>query len=232
MKILIRLVAIDIDGTLTFRDRKLDLTAVEAVRKAEASGLTVVLATGNVLTFAEAASIMLGTSGPLIAEDGGIVFDRSTGEKHVLGDRLEADRGLAALEQTFGPLEQTRSSAERLTGLTLKRTVSVEDVRKVIQREGLSLVAVDSGFAIQIRSPEVNKGNALRKVSSMRRVPLAEIAAIGDGPNDIEMLSVAGISFAVANSADEVKRACTHVTTSPYGKGAAEAIESILSLHR
>lgn len=230
MKILIRLVAIDIDGTLTFRDRKLDLTAVEAVRKAEASGLPVVLATGNVLTFADAASIMLGTSGPLIVEDGGIVFDRSTGEKHVLGDRLEVDRGLAALERTFGPFEQTRSSAERLTGLTLKRTASVEDVQKVFQREGLSLVAVDSGFAIQIKSPEVNKGNALRKVSSMRRVPMDEIAAIGDGPNDIEMLSVAGISFAVANSADEVKRVCTHVTISPYGKGVAEAIESILSL--
>jgi hydroxymethylpyrimidine pyrophosphatase-like HAD family hydrolase len=64
----------------------------------------------------------------------------------------------------------------------------------------------------------------------MRRVPLAEIAAIGDGPNDIEMLSVAGISFAVANSADEVKRVCTHVTASPYGAGAAEAIETILRL--
>ena len=228
MRILIQLVAIDIDGTLTFRDRKLDLTAVEAVRKAEASGLSVVLATGNVLTFAEAASIMLGTSGLLIVEDGGIVFDRSTGEKHVLGDRLEADRGLAALERTFGQLEQTRSSAERLTGLTLKRTVSIEDVRKVLQREGFSLAAVDSGLAIHIKSPDVNKGNALRKISEMRRVPLAEIAAIGDGPNDIEMLGAAGISFAVANSADEVKRVCTHVTNSPYGKGAAEAIETIL----
>jgi hypothetical protein len=226
--ILIRLVAIDIDGTLTFKDRKLDLAAVEAVRKAESSGLPVILATGNALPFAEAASVMLGTSGPLIAEDGGTVFDPSTGETHLLGDRIEADRGLAALERTFGPLEQTRTSAARLAGLTLKRTISVEDVRKVLQREGFSLVAVDSGFAIHIKSPDVNKGNALRKVSTMRGVPLAEIAAIGDGPNDIEMLGVAGISFAVANSADEVKRVCAHVTNSPYGKGAAEAIETIL----
>jgi hypothetical protein len=227
--ILIRLVAIDIDGTLTFKDRKLDPAAVEAVRKAESSGLPVVLATGNVLPFAEAASVMLGTSGPLIAEDGGIVFDPSTGETHLLGDRIEADRGLAVLKRKLGPLEQTRSSTSRLAGLTLKRTISLEDVRKVLQREGFSLVAVDSGFAIHIKSPDVNKGNALRKVSAMRRVPLAEIAAIGDGPNDIEMLGVAGISFAVANSADDVKRVCTHVTNSSYGKGAAEAIETILS---
>ncbi len=232
MKILIRLVAVDIDGTLTFKDRKLDLAAVEAIRKAESAGLPVVLATGNVLTFAEAAATMLGTSGPLIAEDGGIVFDQAIKQEHVLGGRVEADRGLAALERAFGSLKQTRSSAVRLTGLTLERTIPVEDASKVFQHEGLSLVAVDSGFAIHIRSPEVNKGNALRKVSSISRVPLVEIAAIGDGPNDIEMLRVAGISFAVANSADEVKRACTHVTTSPYGKGAAEAIESILSVRR
>lgn len=229
---MIRLVAIDIDGTTTFKDRKLDLAAVEAIRKAEDSGLPVVLATGNVLTFAEAAATLLGTSGPLIAEDGGIVFDPATGQEHVLGDRVEVDRGLAALKRTFGPLEQTRSSSARLTGLTLKRKVSIEDVQKILRGEGLSLVAVDSGFAIHIRSPEVNKGNALRKVSSVRGVPLAEIAAIGDGPNDIEMLQVAGISFAVANSPDEVKRVCTHVTNSPHGKGTAEAIEQILSLRR
>ena len=229
---MIRLVAVDIDGTLTFEDRKLDVAGIEAIRRAESSGLPVVLATGNVLAFAEAAAVMLGASGPLIAEDGGIVFDPATGLEYVPSNRVEADRGLAALERAFGPLEQTRSSAMRLTGLTLKRTIAVEDAREVFQREGLPLVAVDSGFAIHIRSPDVNKGNALRKVSSITKVPLTEIAAIGDGPNDVEMLEVAGISFAVANSVEEVKRVCTHVTAAPYGRGVAEAIEKILSLQR
>lgn len=227
---MIRLVAIDIDGTLTFEDRRLDATAIEALRKVEGAGLPVVLATGNVLQFAEAAAVLLGASGPLIAEDGGIVFDPATGQEHVLGDRVDVDRGLAVLEQIFGPLEQTRSSALRLTGLTLKRTISAEDANSALQRAGLPLVAIDSGFAIHIRSPEVNKGNALRKVSSIAQVPLAEIAAIGDGPNDVEMLQAAGVSFAVANSVDEAKRAAAHVTASPYGLGVAEAAEKILSL--
>lgn len=215
---------------MTFKDRKLDLTAVEAIRKAESSGVQVSISTGNILAFAEAAAIMMGTSGPMIAEDGGIVFDQATKQEHLLGDRVEADKGLAVLEQEFGPLNQTRSSPARLTGLTLERTISVEGARRVLARHGLQLAVVDSGFAIHIRSPDVNKGNALRKVSLIKRVPLAEIAAIGDGPNDVEMLKVAGISFAVANSPDEVKRACTHVTKSTYGKGAAEAIERILKL--
>ncbi len=227
---MIRFVAVDIDGTLTFRDRKLDIAAVGALRKAEDSGLPVVLATGNVLAFAEAAATLLGTSGPLIAEDGGIVFDPASGQEHVLGDRVEADRGLAALEREFGTLQQTRSSAARLTGLTLKRTIEAKAAEELFKREGLDLVAVDSGFAIHIRSPNVNKGNALRKVASLLKVSLVEAAAVGDGPNDIEMLKVAGLSFAVANSDEAVKRVCTHVTDEPHGKGVAEAIKKILSL--
>ncbi len=227
---MIRLVAVDIDGTLTFKDRKLDAAALGAIRKVESAGIPVALATGNVLAFAEAAAVLLGTSGPLIAEDGGVVFDPSTGQEHVLGDRVEVDRALAALERAFGPLEQTRSSPARLTGITLKHTNPVEDFSKVLQDAGSPIIAVDSGFAIHLRSPDVNKGNALRKISSITKIPLAEIAAIGDGPNDVEMLQTAGLSFAVANSVEEAKRASTHVTNLPYGKGVAEAIDKILKI--
>jgi len=229
---LIEAMAIDIDGTMTYRDRKLDVAAVDAVRRAEAAGLPVVLATGNVTCFAEAVAILLGTSGPIIAEDGGIVFDRVSGREHVLGDRVEAERGLVALRRTFGDLRQTRSSGMRLTGLTLERTITAEQAMDVFSREGLRLIAVDSGFAIHVKDPEVNKGNALRKVASLLKISTAEIAAVGDALNDIEMLEVAGVSFAVANSDELVKKACTHVTSESYGRGVAEAVEKVLELYR
>ncbi|MBA7502365.1 Phosphatase YwpJ [subsurface metagenome] len=227
---MIKFVAVDIDGTLTFRNRRLDIAGVSAVQKAEDSGLPVVLATGNVLAFAEAAAIMLGTSGPLIAEDGGIVFDPASGWECVLGDRVDAERGLAVLERELGPLQQTRSSRVRITGIALKRTIEAGAAEELFRREGLNLVAVDLGLTIHLRSPNVNKGNALRKIASFLRVPLAEVATIGNGLNDVEMLEVAGLSFAVANSDEAVKRVSTYVTTEPHGKGVAEAIEKILSL--
>lgn len=227
--LLIRLIAVDIDGTLTFPDRKLDPSALEALRRAESSGIKVTLATGNVLSFAEAAVVLFGASGPLIAEDGGIIFDPATGRKEVLGNRVEADRGLAALEKSLGHLEQTRTSVERLAGLTLKRGPSLEKVREVLKKGGFHLVAVDSGFAIHIKSPEIDKANALRKISQSMDIPLDQIAAIGDGPNDVEMLKTAGLSFAVANAVEEVKRNSTFVTKAPHGKGVSEAIDEILS---
>jgi hypothetical protein len=226
---LIRLIAIDIDGTITFPNRTLDPVAIEAIRESEAAGIGVTLATGNVLAFAETAAILIGTSGPLIAEDGGIVFDQATGEERVLGNRIEVDRGISALERVFGPLKHTRSSARRLTGATLERGIPVGRIHEVIRSEDLDLVAVDSGYAIHLREPGVNKGNALREVSSMTRIPLMEIAAVGDGLNDVEMLQVAGVSFAVANSVEAVKKVSTHVTESAYGAGVAEAVKTILA---
>jgi phosphoglycolate phosphatase (TIGR01487 family) len=221
---------VDIDGTMTYGDRRLDLAAVEAIRRAEDAGISVVIATGNIFRFAEAASILIGTSGPLIAEDGGVVFDVSREKMYVLGDRVDADRGFAELKKVFGNLETTRSNPDRLTGVVIRKTVSLDEVRRVIQQRGLPIVAVDSGMAIHLRRPEVNKGNALKKVSLITGVPLAEVAAIGDGFNDVEMLQVAGLSFAVANSVEEAKRAATQVTRSPHGRGVAEAVEEILRI--
>jgi len=43
---MIKAVAFDIDGTLTFRDRSLELAAVESIRQLT---VPVVLATGNIL---------------------------------------------------------------------------------------------------------------------------------------------------------------------------------------
>lgn len=229
---MIKAIAVDIDGTMTHKDRRIDVAAIDAVRKAEAAGLPVMLATGNVLCFAEAAAILLGTSGPLIAEDGGIVFDRVNGEEHVLGDRVEAERGLAALKEAFDDLKQTRSSGMRLTGLTLERTITAEQAMGVFSKGALDLVAIDSGFAIHVKSPSINKGDALRKVASLMNISTAEIAAVGDAPNDVEMLQVAGLSFAVANSHELAKGAATHVTKKSHGEGVAEAVEKILKLCR
>jgi len=226
--VLIRLLAVDIDGTLSFDDRRLDLVAVDAIRRAEDFGISVVIATGNILGFAEAASILIGTSGPLIAEDGGVVFDPVKEQMYVLGNRADVEPGLAKLERVLGKLEQTRNSLYRLTGVTLKKKIKVEDVQRVIKEENLPIVAVYSGFSIGLHRPEVNKGNALKKVSSITGVPLAEIAAIGDGSNDVEMLQIAGLSFAVANSHEEAKLASKRVTKSSYGKGVAEAVDEII----
>jgi hypothetical protein len=227
---LIRLLAVDIDGTLTGQDRKLHLGAVEALRAVEEHGIPVSLASGNILQYVEAAATMIGLSGPIIAEDGGVVYDPKSGEFRVLGSRSEIDRALKVLGERLGSIRETRSSRLRLAGATLERSVGVERVEEVLKSEGFRLVAVDSGFAIHLRAPEVNKGRALRVAAEMRGVALEETAAIADGPNDVELLRAAGYSFAVGNAPKIVKRAAKRVLSGKNGDGVVEAAKIILEL--
>ena len=178
----------------------------------------------------EAAATLIGTTGPLIAEDGGIVYDPVTKETRVLGNREDIERALQILRARLREIRETRSSPFRLTGATLERTVPLEKVEQVLRDAGLPLVAVDSGFAIHLRNPEVNKGRALRVAAEIRGILLSETAAIADGPNDVELLRFAGESFAVGNAPEDVKRVAKHVLDEENGAGVVKAVRLILGL--
>ena len=59
-------IAVDIDGTITSRDRRLDLMAIEILRSLD---VPVVLSTGNILCYAHAAARLIGVGGIVIAEN-------------------------------------------------------------------------------------------------------------------------------------------------------------------
>jgi hydroxymethylpyrimidine pyrophosphatase-like HAD family hydrolase len=59
-----KVVAVDIDGTLTDDKKQLDTGAVEALRRLEDAGIPVVLATGNVRAITYGLWRFLNLSGP------------------------------------------------------------------------------------------------------------------------------------------------------------------------
>jgi hydroxymethylpyrimidine pyrophosphatase-like HAD family hydrolase len=59
-------------------------------------------------------------------------------------------------------------------------------------------------------------------------ISLAEVVAIGDGINDLPLLSVAGLAIAMGNAVDEVKAMADHVTLDIDHSGVAAAIRKFL----
>lgn len=81
---------------------------------------------------------------------------------------------------------------------------------------------------LDVTHPTANKGVVIERLSRYLKIPLERIAAIGDQPNDVLMFERAGLSIAMGNASDEVKRQATFVTTSFADEGFANAVERII----
>jgi len=67
----------------------------------------------------------------------------------------------------------------------------------------------------------VDKGSALRSLGALYGIEMSEVIAIGDGANDLPLLSVAGFGVAMANGRDQLKEIADYVTESAEGDGVA-----------
>ena len=81
---------------------------------------------------------------------------------------------------------------------------------------------------INILAPEVSKGKALEALASHLGIAVTEVIAVGDGSNDISLLTAAGLAIAMADAPDEVKAVADYVTLDVDHNGLAAAIERFL----
>ena len=81
---------------------------------------------------------------------------------------------------------------------------------------------------INVLTPGVSKGGALEALASHLGISMSEIMAIGDGANDISLLSAVGLSIAMSNAPDEVKAIADYITLNVEQSGLASAINKFL----
>ena len=100
---------------------------------------------------------------------------------------------------------------------------AIEDVRRACGAHVSA--ALSQPYYLDITHPSANKGEVVRVLSRMLDVPAAQIATIGDMPNDVLMFECSGLSIAMANASVEVQRAARFVTSSNTEEGFAVAME-------
>ncbi len=86
-------------------------------------------------------------------------------------------------------------------------------------------VARSQPYYLDVTHPKANKGEVITVLSEMLQVPTANIATIGDMPNDVLMFKRSGVSIAMGNASPEVQHEARFVTSSNKEEGFALAME-------
>lgn len=82
---------------------------------------------------------------------------------------------------------------------------------------------------LDVLTRDCSKGHAIERWAKHRGIRAAEIMAIGDNFNDIEMLDVAGIPVVMGNASPEMKQRGYLLTASNDDCGVAAAIEQVVA---
>jgi Cof subfamily protein (haloacid dehalogenase superfamily) len=271
----LRLIAIDIDGTLLNPEFRVSATDLAALRRAHAEGVEVILVTGRRHTFALPIAQQLGFDLWLVTSNGAITrslsgetfhrdllpeptcrelvgimrefrgqtvltFD-STGPGTIVIERLddlehsiqrwleknmEYIKFVVPIEDALttdpvqamfcGPVEQMKRVLQALESCAMPITV----LRTEYPGRDLSIV--------DVLNAGCSKGHALARWAGYRGITPAQVMAIGDNYNDIEMLAFAGHPFIMGNASEELLGRGWKLTRSNAESGVAAAVEHVL----
>ena len=268
----IKLLVLDIDGTIAGHSNTISKPVKQAIIAAQARGIQVAIATGRMYCSALRFHQDIGSTLPLMAYQGAWIQDPITQKihrhwvvsreiAHQLLDYFEQPELRSLLSVHFYINDQlyvreltreTKIYAER-SGII---AIPVGDLRQALTNEPTKILALSDDTDVidkllgnlrrqytpaelylttsvatffEATNASVNKGTAVRYLAEeLLGLQLANVMAIGDNFNDVEMLEYVGLGVAMGNAPAGVQAIAKWVAPSVEEDGAAVAIEKFL----
>ena len=268
----IKLLVLDIDGTIAGLSNEIREPVKQAILAAQSRGVKVAVATGRMYRSALRFHSDIGSTLPLICYQGAWIQDMAT-QKRLRHLPLSKQTALELLDYFEAPdlrpllsihfyiddklyvpeiTAATRIYADR-SGI---EPIVIEDLRRDIPGEPTKILAlcqnseVLDSLQISMRErytpaelyltrsvstffeathPLANKGDAVQYLAEeLLGLQAANVMAIGDNFNDLEMISYAGVGVAMGNAPDGVKAVANWVAPDVEDDGVALAIEQFV----
>lgn len=274
---MIRLLAVDIDGTLLDSRGQIPDANVEALHRVAASGVEVVVATGRSFQFALQALGSLPDAITLLVYNGAIartrggdtlfrrllpraaarqvidatlawrgdvvaIFDRPR-EGQMVYDRMDwarpnrrrfKDKNRDMIQEVPRLEDAVTEDPVQLAfngGVDAMRAVVSHLERQAVARE-LEISRTEyphRDFSmVDVCSAGTTKASGLASLASRLGVPRAQVMAVGDNHNDLEMLTWAGTGVVMGNAQPALHAAGLPVTGSNDHAGLAQAIDRFI----
>ncbi len=275
----VRLIAIDIDGTLLDSNFQVSARTLDTLRRANSLGVEIALATGRRHTFALPVAQALGFSVTLISSNGavtrasdGTLFHRDPlplpAVKELIAHMTDFRRSLVITFDGEEPgslvletLEELNASIKKWLEKNAQYLRFVHPIENGLESDPIQAMFCgsvarmmaaqthlkkNSGLLtritvlktqydardlcmLDILNKGCTKGAALRRWAISKGYHPAEVMAIGDNYNDIEMLEFAGHSYIMGNATEELRDRGWQKTLGNNENGVAIAVEAALN---
>ncbi|UCZ55295.1 Cof-type HAD-IIB family hydrolase [Bacillus shivajii] len=234
-----KLIAIDMDGTLLNNEHEISDVNRQAIKKAQEKGIYVVISTGRTrMTCGELVN-SLSLSSYLITVNGSEIWDKdgSLLERQLLDTKYI--KRMWELKQKYNTtcwaatvdsvwreeFPEDFSSHEWMKfGFDIKDDVVRETILDELSQNKALEISNSHPKNLEINAAGVNKARALEKVCERIGITLDHVLAMGDSLNDLAMIKEAGVGVAMGNAQEFVKESADWVTTTNEEDGVAKAI--------
>lgn len=232
---MIKYVATDVDGTLTIRrgDVRISLEAITGIRLLESNGVKVSLISGNSLPVTLGLRGYIGASGPAIAENGCIIYFH--GYKHICDNKPPEELKDIALKKGLIESWQNKFRFHDLA-FFIPRNIDkskinefIIDIEKTSNKYGFKVLW--SGYALHILPKNGGKRIGVMVASELLGFKEDEVATIGDGENDLDMLKFGSLSACPSDASDAVKKTVKYIASKPGGEGFLEIANYIIKMN-
>ncbi len=245
----IKMVVIDLDGTLLDSNKGISDETIGYLKKLKNSGYKVVIATGRILDSAIYITKGAEFADYIISNTGSIIYDnnlkkiiyKNVIDKSILSqicsfyddnvnyiemcDTHYYNRYTTKVNNThifckiIDNLEDFIKNHD-VTAVEIKMNDELDNLYNYIIKNFSSLdtyIMQDSYLPhkwIQITNKDINKYNSIKIISEIENIDNNDILAFGDSVNDLEMIKNVGISVAMENAVDVIKKEATYITKS------------------
>ncbi|MGV3346118.1 Cof-type HAD-IIB family hydrolase [Enterobacteriaceae bacterium LUAb1] len=148
----------------------------------------------------------------------------------------QADKSVAAIMSRHYHRLEPVDSLREIKDTIFKFALNVPEEQSAQLRQALGhrldgiITPVASGFGfVDLIIPGLHKANGIQHLQQRWHISDAEVLAIGDSGNDIEMLSKAGYSFAMANARPEIINVSRYHAGSNNQEGVLNVIDDLLA---
>ncbi|MDR3082482.1 MAG: Cof-type HAD-IIB family hydrolase [Streptomyces sp.] len=123
-------------------------------------------------------------------------------------------------------LEGLTHGVAKIVGVSDDEQAMSKATRAVHDRFGDHVSAATSQpYYLDVTHPDANKGAVAQNLARRYGLTAAEIATIGDMPNDVLMFAHSGLSIAMGNAEPEVQRSARRTTDTNEDDGFAKAVK-------